>query len=191
VRHSTVHHIRTVPGPPVTCRPRRLAPDRLAIAKAKFDAMLWEGTARRSESSWSSALHIVPKKDNGWRPCEKCTHVFLRQDATRRALEPPYSGPYKVLSRIVKTLQLLVRGRPVTVSADRVKPPYTLSETDYRNGLSPPVIAAPAATQHAIPPRPLPANPTPAIPPPTTPQQPPTETTRSDRHIHFPTRFKT
>jgi cleavage and polyadenylation specificity factor subunit 1 len=53
---------------------------------------------------------------------ERCTHVFLRQDATRRALEPPYSGPYRVLSRRVKTLQLLVRGRPVTVSMDRVKP---------------------------------------------------------------------
>jgi hypothetical protein len=36
VRHNTVHHIRTTPGPPVTCRPRRLAPDRLAIAKAEF-----------------------------------------------------------------------------------------------------------------------------------------------------------
>jgi hypothetical protein len=58
-----------VPGPPVTFRPRRLAPDRLAIAKAEFEAMLREGTAHRSESSWSSDLHIVPKKDNGWRPC--------------------------------------------------------------------------------------------------------------------------
>jgi hypothetical protein len=47
---------------------------------------------------------------------ERCTHVFLRQDTTRRALEPPYSGPYQVLSRRVKTLQLLVRGRPVTVN---------------------------------------------------------------------------
>jgi cleavage and polyadenylation specificity factor subunit 1 len=36
---------------------------------------------------------------------EKCTHVFLRQDATRRALEPPYRGPYQVLSRRDKTLQ--------------------------------------------------------------------------------------
>jgi hypothetical protein len=54
---------------PITCRPRRLAPDRLAIAKAEFDAMFREGTARRSEISWSSALHIMPKKDNGWRPC--------------------------------------------------------------------------------------------------------------------------
>jgi hypothetical protein len=68
VRHNTVHHIRTTPGPTFTCRPRRLAPDRLAIAKAEFDVMSREGTARRSESSWSSALHIVPKKDNCWRP---------------------------------------------------------------------------------------------------------------------------
>jgi hypothetical protein len=40
VRHNTVHHIRTIPGPPVTCRLLRLAPDRLAIAKAEFDAWL-------------------------------------------------------------------------------------------------------------------------------------------------------
>jgi cleavage and polyadenylation specificity factor subunit 1 len=45
----------------------------------------------------------------------KCTHVFLRQDATCRPLEPPYSGPYQVLSRRDKMLQLIVRGRPVTV----------------------------------------------------------------------------
>jgi hypothetical protein len=69
VRHNTVHHTWTTPGPPTTCRPRRLAPDRLAIAKAEFDAMLRDGTARRSESSWSLALHIVPKRDNGWLPC--------------------------------------------------------------------------------------------------------------------------
>jgi hypothetical protein len=65
VHHNTEYHIPITSGPPVTCRPRRLAPDRLAIAKAEFDAMLREGTARRSESSWSSALHIVSKKDNG------------------------------------------------------------------------------------------------------------------------------
>jgi hypothetical protein len=68
VRHNTLHHIRTIRGLPVTCRPRRLAPDQLAIAKAEFDAMLRDGTARRSDSSWSSTLHIVPKNDNGWRP---------------------------------------------------------------------------------------------------------------------------
>lgn len=68
-RHSTQHHIKTTPGPPVTSRPRRLRPDRYRIAKSEFEAMLQEGTARRSESSWSSPLHMVPKKDDAWRPC--------------------------------------------------------------------------------------------------------------------------
>jgi hypothetical protein len=35
---------------------------------------------------------------------ESSNHVFLRQDTTRRALEPPYSGPYQFLSRRAKTL---------------------------------------------------------------------------------------
>ena len=68
-KHGTVHHIRTAPGPPVTCRPRRLPPDRLRIAQKEFEDMLQNGTTRRSESSWSSPLHLAPKKDNGWRPC--------------------------------------------------------------------------------------------------------------------------
>lgn len=69
VQHSTVHFINTTPGPPVFCRPRRLAPDRLKIAKAEFEAMLKEGTARCSSGPWASPLHLVPKKDQTWRPC--------------------------------------------------------------------------------------------------------------------------
>lgn len=69
IKHDTVHHIRTTPGPPVHARPRRLDPERLKAAKKEFDDMLAEGTARRSESPWSSPLHMVRKKDDGWRPC--------------------------------------------------------------------------------------------------------------------------
>jgi hypothetical protein len=69
MRHNTIHHIRTTPGPSITCGQRQLAPDRLAIAEAEFDVILRDGTARRSKSSLSSALHIVNKKDNGWRSC--------------------------------------------------------------------------------------------------------------------------
>jgi hypothetical protein len=65
-----------------------------------------------------------------YKDLEKCTHVFFRQNATRRALEPPYSGPYRVLSQRDRTLQLLVHGRPVTVSTVRVKPAYILNETN-------------------------------------------------------------
>jgi hypothetical protein len=64
VRHNTTHHIRTTPGPPVACPPSRLAPDRLAVAKAEFDAMLQDSTARRAGGPWSSALHLIPKKDS-------------------------------------------------------------------------------------------------------------------------------
>lgn len=68
-KHNTVHHIRTTPGPPVACTPRRLAPDKLKIAKGEFASMLQNGTARVSDSPWSSPLHLAPKKSNGWRPC--------------------------------------------------------------------------------------------------------------------------
>jgi cleavage and polyadenylation specificity factor subunit 1 len=64
-----------------------------------------------------------------------CTHVFLQQDSIRRVLEPPYTGPYQIVSRKDKTLQLLVRGKPTTVSTDRVKPAYILTEADYRNNI--------------------------------------------------------
>ncbi|XP_045541446.1 uncharacterized protein LOC123722934 [Papilio machaon] len=69
ILHNIVHHIRTTPGPPVSCTHRRLSPEKLKIAKLEFQSMLDGGTARPSESPWSSPLHLAPKKDNGWRPC--------------------------------------------------------------------------------------------------------------------------
>ncbi|XP_077528399.1 uncharacterized protein LOC144140084 [Haemaphysalis longicornis] len=69
VRYSTVHYIRTTPGPPGSCCAHRLAPDRLRIAQAEFEAMLREGTSCRPEGPYASTLHLVPKKTNGWRPC--------------------------------------------------------------------------------------------------------------------------
>ena len=69
VKHSVTHHIRTT-GPSVFCRPRRLAPDRLKIAKSEVDHMLQLGIICASDSSWSSPLHMVPKPTPGdWRPC--------------------------------------------------------------------------------------------------------------------------
>lgn len=70
VRHKTVHFIRTTPGPPVVCKPRRLAPDRLKSARLEFETMMRLGIARPSESAWSSQLHMVQKKgQDAWRPC--------------------------------------------------------------------------------------------------------------------------
>ena len=69
IQHDVTHHIETK-GPPVSARPRRLAPERLQIAKREFEHMLALGIVRPSSSSWSSPLHMVPKKSPGdWRPC--------------------------------------------------------------------------------------------------------------------------
>ncbi|XP_064468688.1 uncharacterized protein LOC135382951 [Ornithodoros turicata] len=81
------------------------------------------------------------------------THVFLRTDAVRRALTPPYSGPHTILSRGEKTFRISIRGKPETVSADRVKPAFVEC----------PTIAASSAPEDAsdAPPR----TPTPTSPP--------------------------
>ena len=69
VRHSVTHHIITT-GPPRVSRPRRLAPERLAIARREFEKLHQLGVLRPSKSSWASPLHMVPKATPGeWRPC--------------------------------------------------------------------------------------------------------------------------
>ncbi|GFR02145.1 transposon Tf2-9 polyprotein [Trichonephila clavata] len=68
VKHNVKHFIETF-GPPVFAKARRLAPDRLKIAKSEFQHMLNLGHIRPSKSNYASHLHIVPKKDsNDWRP---------------------------------------------------------------------------------------------------------------------------
>jgi hypothetical protein len=69
LKHDTVHHIRTTPGPPISCKTRRMDPHKLQIAKTEFQALLNDGIIRPSASPWSSPLHLAPKKDSSWRPC--------------------------------------------------------------------------------------------------------------------------
>jgi hypothetical protein len=102
------------------------------------------------------------------------THIFLRQDAVRRPLDPPYSGPQKILSRTTKTLRIAINGRPVTVSTDRVKPAYTMVDPDGRT------VTARTPPEQTLQPAPQPRAPSP----------PTTQTTRSGRRVRFPARFK-
>ena len=62
------HHIVTR-GPPLACRFRRLDGEKLAAAKKEFLQMEKDGIVRRSNSPWSSPLHMVRKPDGSWRPC--------------------------------------------------------------------------------------------------------------------------
>lgn len=84
----------------------------------------------------------------------------------------PYSGPYHVLLQREKTLQLLVHGRPITISTDLVKPAYILNGPDSWNTTFNPVVDA-----------------TSAIAPPVTPPPSAARTTCFDLHVRFPLRF--
>ena len=55
-------------GHRVFARPRRLAPDKLVTAKRVFDDMIKLGVIEPSDSEWSSALNMVPRKNRDWRP---------------------------------------------------------------------------------------------------------------------------
>jgi hypothetical protein len=74
---------------------------------------------------------------------EKHKHVFLCQGTMLWALGLPYSGLYQVLSLTEKILQLLMRGRPVTLSTNRIKLAYILNGTDSGNNSFNPAIAPP------------------------------------------------
>ncbi|XP_046973849.1 uncharacterized protein LOC124540391 [Vanessa cardui] len=94
------------------------------------------------------AAHHTPKKRFVFRDLDTADQVFLRQDALRKSLQPPYTGPYQVIKRGQKTFQILVKNKKITVSIDRLKPAYTIkSDSDTgteqqpnvnstRNGLS-------------------------------------------------------
>ena len=67
-KHGVEHYIITE-SPPTHSRPRRLPADKLSVAKDEFQKLEQAGIVRRSNSPWSSPLHIVPKASGGWRPC--------------------------------------------------------------------------------------------------------------------------
>ena len=65
----------------------------------------------------------VPKHISSW------THVFLRKDAVKAPPTPPYTGPYRVLSRTDKLFTLDINGKKETVSIDWVKRAFLNTNT--------------------------------------------------------------
>ncbi|CAH8462440.1 unnamed protein product [Dicrocoelium dendriticum] len=106
-----------------------------------------------------------------------CTHVFIRTDRLKQPLQPPYEGPFPVLSRQEKYFTILWRGKPDTISIDRLKPAYTDSVETYHTD-NDPTRTDKAKTLTIDNTR-----------PPTIPGRNQERTTRSGRQVHWPDRF--
>lgn len=137
VSHNTEHHIRTTPGPPVSCTPRRLAPDKLLIAKKEFEAMIKNGTARPSESPWASPLHLTPKKDNGWRPCGDYRMLNARTIPDRYPIRNIHDFTHNISGcHVFSTIDLVKAYNQIPVSNDdiaktAITTPFGLYEFPY------------------------------------------------------------
>ncbi|XP_058801440.1 uncharacterized protein LOC131670096 [Phymastichus coffea] len=94
-----------------------------------------------------------------------CTHVYMRIDAVRKPLQPPYTGPHVVRRRVNgKVYVIVVNGKEKTVSTDALKPAYRDEEDrllspaadasptpapEPQVNTSPPMQSAPATPSHA------------------------------------------
>ena len=110
-----------------------------------------------------------------------CSHVFVRRDATKKPLQPPYDGPYKVLARADKYFTVDVNGHHQTISLDRLKPAHIEHST---NQAAPAAINCPSSPSESS---------TPSSTSSSTPSPPfsstsalPNTSTRSGRRVHWP-----
>ena len=94
----------------------------------------------------------------------------MRKDVVKALLTPPYTGPYRVLSRTDKLFTLDISGKKETVSIDRVKRAFLNTNTQE------PHIPSTYTHEHTL--TPVEGN--------TTPKDNYVTTTRSGRRVHWP-----
>lgn len=123
-----------------------------------------------------------------------CSHVFIRQDAVRKPLQPVYDGPYPVVSRTEKVYRISTPRGDQSISIDRLKPAFLLKNESAAPADSP-VVNQPGDTRSDANPDPPKAS-TPTSVPPTPvhtsqPQPGQPTTTRHGRSVRFPARYLT
>ncbi|XP_060665714.1 uncharacterized protein LOC132798002 [Drosophila nasuta] len=80
----------------------------------------------------SAAHHSKPKLFIH-KHIHECSHVFVRTDAVKQPLQPPYSGPYQVIDKLSdRVFVIRMNGKDTSISVDRLKPAY-LESNDPSN----------------------------------------------------------
>ncbi|XP_058449124.1 uncharacterized protein LOC131429092 [Malaya genurostris] len=57
-----------------------------------------------------------------------CTHVFIRIDAVKKPLVQPCEGPFKVILRHAKYMDVFINSKVQRISIDRIKPAFICDE---------------------------------------------------------------
>ncbi|CAK9799789.1 Transposon Ty3-G Gag-Pol polyprotein [Anthophora quadrimaculata] len=71
-----------------------------------------------------------------------CTHVFVRVDATKKPLEPPYEGPFQVIEKLSDDIfKINYKGKPTNITIERLKPAF-IEEAD-KTGSNEPTTSQP------------------------------------------------
>lgn len=58
-----------------------------------------------------------------------CTHVFVRTDGVKKALQPTYTGPFEVISRSKNFFKVKIGKTDKAISIDRLKPMFESNES--------------------------------------------------------------
>ena len=72
----------------------------------------------------SETAHHSPKNPFIFKALLNSVYVFVRIDAVRRALKPPYDGPYKVINRNDKCFTIEISKKNVNITTARLKPSF-------------------------------------------------------------------
>ncbi|KAL0130255.1 hypothetical protein PUN28_002093 [Cardiocondyla obscurior] len=100
-------------------------------------------------------IYPVPASDHSsrhpfqFRDLETCSHVFKRVDTIRRPLEPPYTGPHPIVTRLnPKVFVILVDGVEKTVLTDCLKPAFSdVGDAENESSFSAPDSAGSGPSQ--------------------------------------------
>ncbi|GFY43586.1 transposon Ty3-I Gag-Pol polyprotein [Trichonephila inaurata madagascariensis] len=112
----------------------------LTISLIGWKHSLWNRSLPKT--THISGLCPVPASCHGhgtpfvFKDLETCTYAMLRDDSIRGTLQPPYSGPYRILQCIGKVFVLRIGTKEVRVSVDNIKPAYVLADDPPSSGPS-------------------------------------------------------
>lgn len=73
---------------------------------------------------WTPTKRTHHSREFRPKALQSASYVFVRDDAVRSPLVPPYKGPYAVVLRRAKSYQLVIKGKLDWVALDRLKPAF-------------------------------------------------------------------